>query len=798
VRTRAALWAVLAGLILLGAPASASAGLLTAEGDSLVYDHLLSEGSTAHDVLIEADGAGFRITDANNDIVICPPAAPCVEPDCQPTASSRVALCDAYPQLAVFLSPGNDQLENRTSTPLFACGDSGNDTIIGGSGRDQLGGGPGRDELHGGGENDTLAIDFAALLVDATPALAAICTGGPTERFERIDGGPGRDRIEGGPGDDLLDGGADDDTILSYGGDDRTDGGTGRDDIAGQEGDDVLSGGDDNDWLFGGPGDDDLSGGGGDDDLGRTLRHDADGLGIGKTIATSVELGDDRLDGGPGDDNLVAGPGEAMFDTVDSMAILQRGLIDRRLASPETNGADRFTGGAGNDLVTYVNRDAPVQVTLDGLADDGSAGEGDRVDSDVEFVFGGARADVLHASATGSSLFGDLGGDVLVGGPGPDVLNGGFDDGADTISGAAGEDRLLGGPGNDVIDGGAGGDTAIGGGGDDRVSGGPDDDGLEGGAGSDALDGGAGADCLQGHVFRAIGEDGCRTGPQLTPAAGADGDDVLHGGSGLDRLSGGGGTDIADYAGARGRVVVALPGADHPASSTDLLAADVEGARGGYGPDLLIGNSADNVLDGGPGDDLVDGGAGVDRLRGGSGRDVVLARDAEPDAVRCGTKPDVAIVDARDEVVGSLADVCEHVDGGSAGRTLAPANGCELLIRIPGAARAVPLRTRAALPAGTVVDARTCAARAGRGRLSGGMFAAVPAGRGLLVRLRGGTACEGSARLSRRLDVRDAPPWLAVRGRGLTAHGPGASWTTIDGCDRTRVRVRSGRVRTTP
>jgi Ca2+-binding RTX toxin-like protein len=800
VRGRLARWALAATLVALAAPAGASAGLLTEDGGgNLLYAHLLSEDDRSHDIVIEPAGARVRITDADTDIVICPgPPSGCVEPDCEPGATPREAFCDGVAALSVFLGAGNDRLENRTSLALFACGDDGSDRLTGGAEADRLGGGPGRDEVHGGGGADLLAIDLARMLAfDPQDGLFEICEGGAADPFELIDGGPGRDRIEGGPGDDLIGGGADDDSILAFGGDDRADGGAGRDDVAGQEGADALTGGDENDWLFGGPGDDDLSGGAGDDDLGRTLRHDADGLGTGREVALSVELGHDRLDGGPGNDNLVGGPGEAMFDTVDSLAILLAGLIDRRLASPALNGADRLTGGPGEDLVTYVNRDAPVQVTFDGLANDGSAGEGDLVDADVELVWGGARADVLHAAATGSSLFGDLGDDVLVGGPGPDLLNGGFDDGADTISGLSGDDRLLGGPGPDGLDGGPGSDAVIAGGGDDRAAGGPDADGLEGGAGSDELDGGAGADCLQGYVFVSVGQDGCRTGPAVTPAAGADGDDVLHGGTGLDRLSGGGGEDVADYRDARRRVVVVLPGGRGPASAAAALADDVEGARGGDGPDLLVGNGADNALDGGPGDDLVDGGPGVDRLRGGSGRDLVIARDTEPDAVRCGTKRDLALIDDRDEVVGSLADVCEHVHGGGAsrGRVLRPGGGCSLAVRLPGAARAVPLRVRAALPAGTVVDARSCPARTGRARVSGGAFALASRGRTLVLRLSGGTKCRGSARRARRLDVRDAPGWLVVRARDFATRGGGASWRTIDGCDGTRLRVRSGLVR---
>jgi Ca2+-binding RTX toxin-like protein len=794
--------AVLAGL---GMDDVASAGFLQSDtSGNLLFNHLNQfESYQAHDVVIEPDGARFRITDANADIFICPgPAAGCLRPPCARGATDREAVCDPVPALRVALGDSNDRLDNRTSLPMFACGGAGSDVLTGGSGAETLGGGPGRDEVRGGGGNDSLAVDVARMLAfDPAAPPPPGCAPGDPERFELLDGGSGRDRIEGGPGDDLAFGGEGDDTALGFAGDDRLDGGAGRDDLAGLDGADVVSGGADNDYLFGGPGSDDLDGGAGDDDLGRTLRYDADGLGTGTAVATAAEDGDDRLDGGDGSDHLTAGPGAALFDTTDSLALLQHDIVDRRLQSAVLNGADRFAGGPGDDLVTYVNRDLPVVVTLDGLANDGSAGEGDRVDADVERVWGGARADVMGAAPGGSLLFGDLGPDRIVCGPGPDRLSGGFDDGADTITGARGDDQLVGAPGDDTLDGGAGTDLVLGGSGDDAAAGGPGDDRLEGAAGSDRLDGGAGADCLHGFLLPAA-EPPCATGLSPTLAAGADGADVLHGGAGVDRLWGGDGDDVADYSDARTRVVVVLPGsAGTPAAATaDVLGADVEGARGGRGADTLIGNAADNALDGGPGDDHIDGAAGVDRLRGGSGQDVIVARDGGPDAVRCGTKRDFALIDGDDELVAALSDVCERVDGGgsSLGRRVGPSGGCALAIRPPGASRWFPLRLRASLPARTVVDASSCPARLGRALVRLGAFALQPARRRLVVALRGGRAgaCRDSGLRIRRLEVRRAPAWLAVRGRDLTASGAGASWTTIDGCRGTRVEVRSGRVRT--
>jgi Ca2+-binding RTX toxin-like protein len=802
VRGRAAAAALIAVVALLATAGGANAGQLETSGAGLLYRHLPTfEPFQAHDVVVEDLGGVFLITDAGAEIFLCDAAPLCVPPaGCVKLGVSEV-LCPAVPSLEILTGPSNDLIENRTSAALTACGGDGDDVITGGSASDHLGGGAGRDELRGGGARDTLAIDFARMLTfDPDESPLAACLPGPDEEsLELLDGGSGNDHIEGGPGDDRIVGGEGHDDIFAYGGDDLVDGGPGREFLAGFEGDDVLTGGADDDFLFGGPGNDDLDGGAGDDDLGRTLRVDADGLGTASEVTILVEDGDDRLAGGDGSDNLTAGPGLRRFDLTEPVVFERLGVIDPRLRSAALNGADRYSGGPGDDLVIYANRDLPVSVTpLDGLANDGSAGEGDRVDADVERLWGGARADVLSAIPQGSSMQGDLGPDRLVGGPGPDRLVGGFDDSGDTLVGAGGDDQMGGGPGDDALDGGPGADILFASSGNDVAAGGEGDDRIEGAAGADRLDGGPGTDCLHGFLLP-TSEPACATGLPSATAAGADGADTLRGGRGVDLLYGGDGDDVVDYASARRPVVVALPGSGATSKTDDVLAADIEGVRGGFGPDILLGNAADNVLDGGPGDDHVLGGAGVDQLRGGSGQDLVVARDGEPDAVRCGTKRDLALIDGDDELVASLSDICEGIDdgGGSLGRSLAPVGDCALGIRPRGGTRVFALAMRASLPAGTLVDTSSCDARIGRARVSGGAFTLQPEGRRLVLRLHGGRAgaCRSALRV-RRLEVRRAPPWLSVQGRDLTATGAGASWTTIDGCAGTRVKVRSGDVRT--
>src|SRR4051812_27891927 len=105
--------------------------------------------------------------------------------------------------------------------------------------------------------------------------------------------------------------------------------------------------------VFGGDGSDTINGSDAGDDL-------------------EGEGGVDIVNGGAGDDTLVGG-----------------------------DGGDDLSGGAGTDTVSYDGVSAPVTVTLDGVPNDGAAGEGDNVGSnlgDVENEVGGDGDDHLNGS----------------------------------------------------------------------------------------------------------------------------------------------------------------------------------------------------------------------------------------------------------------------------------------------------------------------------------------------------------------------------------------------------------------
>jgi serralysin len=105
-------------------------------------------------------------------------------------------------------------------------------------------------------------------------------------------------------------------------------------------------------------------------------------------------------------------------------------------------GADWMSGWTGFDTVTYADYTVPVTVTIDGVANDGAAGEGDNVLTNVERVFGGHGKDKLTGNDATNFLFGGGDNDSLFGLGGTDVLNG--EAGTDTVDGGADIDMCLG------------------------------------------------------------------------------------------------------------------------------------------------------------------------------------------------------------------------------------------------------------------------------------------------------------------------------------------------------------------
>jgi Trypsin/RTX calcium-binding nonapeptide repeat (4 copies) len=172
--------------------------------------------------------------------------------------------------------------------------------------------------------------------------------------------------------------------------------------------------------------------------------------------------GNDSIDAGAGNDTICALGGNDSI-TGGAGADLERGGVGndtfRQLAVAD--GADVLIGESGTDTVSYAARTAPLSVSLNGLADDGLAGEADNVTATVENVTGGSSRDEITGSGVNNRLSGGGGDDVLRGGLGNDSLVGGA--GADRLFGDDGNDALNlvdGVGGNDGGDGGLGTDTA--------------------------------------------------------------------------------------------------------------------------------------------------------------------------------------------------------------------------------------------------------------------------------------------------------------------------------------------------
>ena len=742
---RAAAVSALAAALSLVAAGSAHAGQLTANSGGMVYSAFIGE---SNHVTIEQDDDFWYVRDAGADLQVADDDLCAVSPD------PRFGGCPRVPGgfILVNLIDGADSVDaSVVADRVFVCGGEGNDTLLGGAGADALAGDAGGDDLNGGPGADFLYGSVSDFSAQCGPTRADL----PGER-NRLSGGGGDDVLLSGPARDTSSGGDGDDYLWPGAGDDVLDGGAGSDALAGDHGADVLDGGDGDDFLGGGPGDDDLRGGPGADELGMTFVLKE----AGQPRHAMYEDGDDSLDGGAGDDILNGGPGRAPFL---NPGVVDDGLpLDPLVPLTGSNGDDRLSGGDGSDLVTYANRADPLALSLNGVADDGTAGEVDRIGIDVERVTGGAGGDRLTGGPEGDELDGARGADTVLGGPGGDRLSGGSEDDA--------VDSLFGGPGADELDGGAGNDE------------------LRGGGGPDALVGEGGNDTLAGE----IGDDTMRAGR---------GDDLLVDVAGANVFDGEEGVDRIDFGASDRPVRVSLDDRrDDGPDGADLVVA-VENVDGTTGADVLIGNAGANRLAGGAGADYVDGQAGRDDLRGGEDRDAILSRDDEADAVDCGADEDVATLDDEDTVAEEAGGACEQVVGDAGGGPVVVTPvGCTAQVTLAPLGP-LPLAEPSAVGPQAVVDARSCPVDVTgrtRARVGGGAFSARESGRGakrrLLVRLRTERgACRGRALLAR----------VSVAARGLLllqaaesrASAKRATWTTDERCDGTLTRVQRGTVR---
>lgn len=421
--------------------ASAGLGTVPAIGQaavtaSLSFSTLTVTGDAANDAI-----AAARTSSSSVSVT----AAGINDPDGAGTTCSVAGAVLTCTNVGVSVNggEGDDTLTNASTGTfdfffggLSLNGGGGNDTLTGGPGSDGFTSEPGAD-TYVGGTRPAEGAEFADFISsggeaslwqrDRAQDAVTYTTDEPVAvSLDGVanDGRPGEgdnvlpdiESVSTGGGNDVLTAGANPVGLFA---------GRGDDTVAGSPGDDDLSGGEGTDQVAGGDGDDLLSDGDGRDSQ------------LSTNPANNAVAGNDMLDGGPGDDSLnadlgadvaIGGPGEDSF-----------GGYDRR----ESLAADA-------DPATAVRAPVPVAVSLDDAANDGSAGEGDNIRSDIEEVWGSEGNDSLLGSP-GRNTLGGLGGD--------DVISGG--EGADALHGHRGNDTIVAIDGfTDTIDGGKGADSA--------------------------------------------------------------------------------------------------------------------------------------------------------------------------------------------------------------------------------------------------------------------------------------------------------------------------------------------------
>lgn len=282
---------------------------------------------------------------------------------------------------------------------------------------------------------DVTTDDVAGPFIGGSPETDRINVASPSFCTGNVDGGGGDDEIyvdlenlsnedpmeceanepflTGGPGDDLIDGNR---STVNL----RYEASTGHDVFTGGSGNDRITVGDGPDWAFGGPGNDRFY-----------------------DVSQAHPI---KLWGGPGND--------AFTDRISSTrSDWGSGATTVDLAY--------FDGGSGRDVVSYWSTPEvlPIQVSLDGMPNDGVPGESDNMKRSVENIGGDATAGYSSISYLGDDVF-----------TGSDVANSIFGyQGNDSIDGKAGNDSLKGGVGNDTITGGLGRDSIFGETGDDEI-----------------------------------------------------------------------------------------------------------------------------------------------------------------------------------------------------------------------------------------------------------------------------------------------------------------------------------------
>jgi Ca2+-binding RTX toxin-like protein len=574
------------------------------------------EVSSTHDLRYYS-GTGLTndidVTKVGNELQVTDVAGANIQPigACYVVNSSTARCPAAGVRRAVIRSfDGNDDITNATTLASSIDAGAGNDAVHGGSGDDAFTADAGSDSYSGGGGIDS--IDYSPRTAAVTVTLNGVANDGGSGELDNV--GADVETVLGGSGNDTLTAGSTAVTLSGGAGDDVLTGSAGADTIADGRGADTVNAGSGDDTLnvTNSDGDDSWSGGIGTDTV---------YLNNSTTDAPTVTLNDVANDGNYPEadnyrsdiENLIGGDGWDSL-TGNASANVISGGSGVNTINGGSGGADVLSGGGSlMDTVDFSDRTASVAVSLDGIANDGSPGQGANVANDFEKINGGSGNDTLTGGdgtnePTWITLDGTVrqGDETLDGGPGADVLSGGGG-GHDVASYRNRSEPITATLDNTANDGAAGEN--------DRIA--TDVHGVIGGSGNDTLTGGSGSDELDG------GYNGNDT------LNGSGGDDILDGGApgGTDTYIGGSGFDYLDYAAPLSTdryawsypVSVTLDGVNNDGypGNNDVLGSDIEKFRGGGSTNTLVGNSSDNVLLGGRGVNTISGGGGNDTLTGG-------------------------------------------------------------------------------------------------------------------------------------------------------------------------------------
>lgn len=590
--------------------------------------------------------------------------------------------------LAVFAGGAIENAVLLGGADLEALGNGGANALTGNDGANLLDGRAGADVMAGGAGDDTYFVDeagdqvieqiagtlggydkvFSTVSFDASKqqieavtltgagnltaignALANALTGNGDDNY--LDGGAGADLLKGGAGNDTYVIDAAGDTIDEEGNADSADlvisaitvdlsklanGAIEQATLTGTAALNLTGNGAAN-RLIGNAGANVIDGAGGIDHMEGGLGNDI------YKVDSSLDEVVETTAGAPGGIDLVQATASFVLgDNIENLTLLGSGAIngtgnglanilignsgDNRLDGAQ--GADKMTGGAGND--TYV---------IDHAGDVVTEAAGGGIDT-IETVFTTdlmTKANIENLTLLGAAnlnALGTAGANVLIGNSGDNLLDG--RGAADLLKGGAGNDtyvvdnladivdeegnadtgdtvktsqRLaaaIAGIENYVYSGSAGWSFAVGGA-NNLVS---------GGAGADTFDGGGGADTLLGNGGNDV-------------LIGAAGDDWLDGGAGNDKMRGGSGNDtyVVDAAGdsideegntdsndtVRASISVNLAVlAAGLIENAVLLGSGAINATGNAGANELTGNAGANKLDGLGGADKMSGGNGAD------------------------------------------------------------------------------------------------------------------------------------------------------------------------------------------